>query len=84
MIAANIPFPNRIPDSYQTIDHEPGFDPARHLALKMPEQVWTLEDFGYEERVRAQYPSQVAVTSPFKVLTEEGVAALREVGEEFK
>ncbi len=84
MIAANIPFPREIPASYQTIDGEPEFDPARHLALEMPERIWKLKDFGYDEHIRARYPSQVAVTSPLKVLTAEGVAALREVGEGFK
>ncbi len=34
-------------EGYRPLDHEPEFDPARHLALALPEQVWELTDFGY-------------------------------------
>jgi len=84
MIARAIGFPNRIPESYERLRDEPAFDPARHLALEKPDRVITLEEFGYDAQSRASAPSQVAITSAFRILSDEGVAALRAVGELFR
>jgi hypothetical protein len=84
MIANGIGFPNRIPEGYTRLANEPAFVPARHLALEKPDRIITLEEFGYDAESRARCPSQVAITSAFRILTDEGVAALREVGELFK
>jgi hypothetical protein len=84
MIAAGINFPNRIPESYPRLVREPAFDPSKHLALERPDRLITLEEFGYDEATRARCPSQIAITSAFRILTDEGVAALREVGEQFR
>ncbi|HKY94863.1 MAG TPA: hypothetical protein VJL84_06130 [Kiloniellales bacterium] len=84
MIAKAIAFPNRIPESYIRLVREPEFVPARHLALEKPDRIITLEEFGYDAETRARCPSQVAISSAFRILTDEGVAALREVGEQFR
>jgi len=84
MIAAPIGFPNRVPDSYPRLAGEPRFDAARHLALEPPVSVMTLADFGYDAEARARCPSQIAITSAFRILSDEGLAALRAVGEEFR
>ena len=84
MIASGIPFPKRIPACYTPLDREPDFAPARHLALEPPDRVYRLRDFGYGVEERAAHASDVAMTSPFRVLSAEGVTVLRDVGEGFK
>ena len=84
MIASDLPFPKRIPACYPPLDREPDFDPARHLALERPDLVYRLRDFGYSAGECAAHASDVAMTSPFRVLSAEGVTALRDVGEAFK
>lgn len=79
MLATPLPLPPDRPTNITRVIEEPDFDPARHLALEMPERRWTLEEFGYSEELRMRSPSPVAITSPFRVLSEEGVAALQQV-----
>jgi len=76
---AALPFPGRTPAAYAMLEREPRFDPSRHLALEPPARVWTLEAFGYGPEVVAASPSPIAAAGPFRVLSLEGVAALREV-----
>ena len=78
MIAAKLPFPEVIPDAYLTIENERAFDPKIHLALEAPRSISELTDFGYDEATRAQAPSQLATTGALRVLSEAGVAAMRE------
>ena len=84
MIASGISFPARIPACYTPLDREPEFDPERHLALEPPETVYRLRDFGCGARECSAHASDVAMTTSFRVLSEQGVAALRDVGEAFK
>ena len=63
---------------------EPTFNAKRHLALTFPEKIDTLEDFGYDAAARARTPSPVAITSPFRLLSDEGVKALEAVLQELK
>lgn len=84
MIASGISFPARIPACYTPLDREPEFDSERHLALEPPEMVYRLRDFGYSAKECSAHASDVAMTTPFRVLSEQGVAALRDVGEAFK
>lgn len=71
-------FPQNNPD-YEPIQDDPVFDPARHLALEMPEHIYTLRDFGYGDEVQGTTPTEVAATSCFRVLSDEGVAAMYHV-----
>lgn len=73
------PFPSELPQGYQRLDAEPRFDPRRHLALEAPERVWTLAEFGYGSDVTESTPSPVAAAGPFRVLSQEGTAALLQV-----
>ncbi len=73
------PFPSDTPASIARFLEGPTFDPKRHLALETPRHVQTLQDFGYDEETRARSPSPVAITAPFRVLSEEGVAVLQEI-----
>ena len=68
-------FPQTRPD-YEPIKDDPIFDPAKHLALEAPTQTYTLHDFGYGNEVKGTTPTDVAATSCFRVLSDEGVAAM--------
>lgn len=71
--------PIRIPPGIEPLADDPPFEPARHLALEAPETTWSVEDFGYPEEVAAAAPFSLAMTSAFRVLSDEGVATLRRV-----
>ena len=79
MLANPLPFPTENPPGYVRIEGEPRFDPARHLALEPPRQQWSLAQLGYDAEAIGRCPSPVAVAGPFRVLSEEGVAATRSV-----
>lgn len=84
MIASGISFPARIPACYTPLDREPDFDSERHLALEPPEVAYRLRDFGYSAEACSAHASDIAMTAPFRVLSEQGVTALRDVGEAFR
>jgi hypothetical protein len=79
-----LPFPRELPPTYEAIRSEAIFDPKRHLALERPKQVWRLSDFGYGAEDIRHCASEVAVAGPFRLLSEEGVAALRRVALELR
>lgn len=66
------------PAEYDWIVGEPVFDPGRHLQLETPERSWTLEALGYDETFVASQASPIAMFSPSRLLSDEGVAALQE------
>lgn len=71
-------FPDAYPD-FEPIKDDPVFDPAIHLALETPEQILTLNDLGYGDEVAGTTPTEIAATSCFRILSEEGVAAMYHV-----
>ena len=73
------PFPQDIPDGYQLLADETEYDPELHLDLEFPQRIWTLEEFGYSREEIANCASPVAVTSPFRLLSDEGVQRLYQV-----
>ena len=79
MPATPLSFPRERPQTYEPIPDEPAFDPARHLALEPPREVWHLSDFGYTAGEIHECASKVAVAGPFRLLSDEGVAAARSV-----
>lgn len=79
MLATPLPLPADRPAHMTRVLEEPDFDPAKHLDLALPERTWTLEEFGYDAAARARTPSPVAITTPFRVLSEEGTATLRAI-----
>jgi len=79
-----IPFPSRFPDDYQWLDDEPVFDPKRHLALEKPDTVQMLSEFGYSDEAIASVASPVAVSSPFRVLSDEGAQVLLHVARQLR
>ena len=78
-IAADIAFPGSQPSGFSHLSEEPIFDAARHLALERPQSVITLGEFGYGQEVVRSCPCDLAVTSAFRILSDEGVAAMLEV-----
>ena len=78
-----LPMPHS-PAAYPAFDDGVVFDPARHLALEFPERKWTLAEFGYSEEAIAQCASPVAVTSPFRILSDQGVADLHDLATRLK
>jgi hypothetical protein len=79
MLADPLSFPQELPPTYQPLTDEPAFDPARHLALERPRQVWQLAELGYTPAQIEACASEVAVAGPLRLLSEEGVAAARAV-----
>ncbi len=77
--AADLPAFPAPPAAYASLTDEPVFDPTRHLALTAPEQVLALDDLGYGAERVAAAEGPTAVTGPFRVLSDEGLAALRAV-----
>lgn len=77
--ADTLAFPDARPPGYAPLEREPDFDPARHLALEMPETVMSLADLGYGAEEIAACPTTLGITSCFRVLSDEGVACLQEV-----
>ncbi len=78
-IAEALPFPTTLPRGFAHLPSEPVFDPARHLALEMPETRTSLADLGYGADEIATCPSDLGITSPFRVLSDEGAACMLEV-----
>ncbi len=73
-----VPFPAETPVGYEWFEDEPAFDPARHLALEKPNTIRYLTEFGYSDEEVANKASPVAVSSPFRILTDEGAHILLE------
>lgn len=79
MLAPPPTFPNTLPGNYRYLDDEPHYDAARHLALEKPARSWTLEEFGYTQEVIESCASTLMVTSPFRILSDEGVQVVHQL-----
>jgi hypothetical protein len=79
MLINPLPFPRDLPPTYAPLRNEPTFNASRHLSLEAPKQTWRLSDLGYSPSIIDKCASEVAVAGPFRVLSDEGVAAARAV-----
>ena len=77
--AHTLPFPEGRPSDYLPLADEPTFDPAQHLALEMPTETTDLATLGYQTSDLEQCASTFAVSDAFRILSTEGVAAMRHV-----
>lgn len=77
--ANSLDFPTILPDGFPVLEHEPAFNPARHLALERPDDIVTLQDLGYAQEEIAACPTELGITSCFRILSDEGVACLLDV-----
>ncbi len=75
---ADIDYSHR-PDGYMALPKEPKFDPARHLQLEEPSEVISLREFGYSDEELKDCPTDFGVTNIFRILSDEGAAALYDV-----
>lgn len=67
-----VEFPESQPKGFTWLDDEPAFDPATHLQLEMPDEVLKLVDFGYSSDEIAGLPTDVACSTPFRLLSPAG------------
>ncbi|MGI9316064.1 MAG: HalD/BesD family halogenase [bacterium] len=77
-------FPDHLPLGYAAVEESVTYDPETHLQLEWPKRIWTLEEFGYGENDINSCASSVAVTSPFRMLSETGVKDLYAVAANLK
>jgi hypothetical protein len=68
----------RLPRHAQQIPSSLQFDPKKHLQLEKPEKIYTLKDFGYSEQQVAEAHLPIAVTTPFRLMSDEGVDCLKQ------
>ncbi len=73
-----VPFPQTQPRGYEWLDGEPAFDAERHLQLEEPVEVVMLADLGYDAAEIATKATPVALSSPFRMLSDEGAAIMLE------
>jgi hypothetical protein len=66
------------PPGYGGLERDVDWDPGRHLDLRPPERVTLLEEWG-PDAAGANALSPLAITAPFQLLSDEGVAALQEI-----
>ena len=71
-----VPFPDTQPKGYERLLEEPVFDPARDLALEFPAETVMLSELGYSPDVIGSKATPFAVSSPFRVLSDQGVSTL--------
>ena len=75
-VVTPVPFPDARPEGYEWFDDEPAFDPERHLALTEPETIVTLADLGYGADDINGKATAIAISSPFRILSDEGAAQM--------
>ncbi len=84
MLAQSLAFPDSLPHGYQCFEDEFQYDPDKHLAPSLPDRVWSLAEFGYTPGEIESCASPVAVTSPFRLLSDEGVKVLHQIATRLK
>ncbi len=71
-----VPFPSAQPPGYSWLDDEPEFDPRTHLQLEAPASTTSLLEFGYSPDMVAPTATEIAVSAPFRVLSDAGVEVM--------
>jgi hypothetical protein len=79
MLLTPPPFPDHLPEGYAQIAEDYIYDPDRHLQLEFPDRIWTLEEFGYDQSDISNCASNIAVTSPFRILSDLGIRELNRI-----
>lgn len=79
-----VPFPKETPTGFQWFDNEPAFDPSVHLALEKPSSIRHLQEFGYSDDEVSRKATSVAVSSPFRILSDEGAQVLLAVARKLR
>ena len=79
MQQSQLEFPDHYPLGYEDIADGVAYDADVHLELQVPQRIWTLSDFGYNKEQISACASDVAVSSPFRLLSDQGVADLHRI-----
>ena len=79
-----LPFPDRLPTGYQYGRETVKFDPERHLQLEPPETILCLEDLGYTVAEVEKCPTDFAVSSAVRLLSDEGVEVMLDIARSLK
>ena len=75
-MTAAVPFPEARPPGYAWLPDEPAFDPGEHLALEPPAGVTGLAELGYGDAEIEPTATPVAISEPFRVLSDEGAGIM--------
>ena len=74
-------FPSECPKEYLPLNNEPDFNAEKHLCLEQPTSIYSLHDLGYSNDDIAGCESSFGYCSAFRILSDEGVAVMREICE---
>lgn len=78
-MSVTLKFPDQRPAEYIKLDGEPVFDASKHLQLESPADVTSLTALGYCAADTENCPSEFGVSTAFRILSDEGLAIMREV-----
>lgn len=78
-MSSTLRFPGQRPPEYIKLENEPVFNAERHLKLEIPQSKASLSDLGYDDDEIEACPSSFGVCSAFRILSDEGVAVMREL-----
>jgi len=79
LMSVAVPFPAVLPAGYEYLADEPAFDPEDHLALEAPSDVLMLSDLGYGAADIEGKATAMAVSAPFRVLSDSGTDVMLDV-----
>ena len=71
-----VPFPEELPAGYEWLPDEVPFDSDEHLALEPPASTTGLAAFGYGPTEIEPTATPIAVSAPFRVLSETGAGIM--------
>lgn len=74
--ATAVAFPDDLPPGYEWLPGDPPFDPGVHLRLELPTSVVSLADLGYDEAEIDNKATEIAISAPFRLLSDEGVSVM--------
>lgn len=69
------------PDELLPLTEPCVFSPDKHLSFSLPERIIKLQDIGYSPEFVNEIACDIAYTTPFRLLSEEGLSALRNVAD---
>ena len=78
-MSATLRFPDQRPTEYIKLEDEPTFNPSKHLQLEKPQKTVSLTELGYSATDVKTCPSEFGVSSAFRILSDEGLAVMREI-----
>ena len=85
MLADDHVYPKTLPPGYEfVVADEPEFDPAVHLQLEKPHTITSMAELGYSEYAVSRFASPIALTSPARLLSREGVEVMQHIARQLQ